>query len=457
MPVVTPADLVLADLGLAVDGLLAHDRPLGERVPEPHDEGLRDDRAPGRRSDGERPGRAAAKSDDPAPEVRVRLRLDAEIASQAAETGLLVVADAESVPVVEVHEVRLENDDVISGRPVAVGGSTGVGHDLRRSAQPATHAPSPSRRQRSVVVLDRPLLASDIATLSGRDDLIIAVPIAGPSPDGIPAPALLRLATTAAHRVGATVLAVTVEWRDPDSDAALAAHVAAGLAATLIELPTEQWQALRDDLTAGRPLPADAVDEAGATELLRWRPPRHRRGLVVFFTGLSGAGKSTLARMLSDHLLATGERTVTVLDGDHVRRLLSAGLGFGPAGRDQNVRRIGFVAAEVARHGGVAICAPIAPYEQSRAAARRMVEQVGDFVLVHVATSLADCEARDVKGLYARARAGQLSEFTGISDPYEVPADAELRVETAGRTPSESLTQVLNHLRTGGWLPEPAE
>jgi sulfate adenylyltransferase len=178
---------------------------------------------------------------------------------------------------------------------------------------------------------------------------------------------------------------------------------------------------------------------------------------VVFFTGLSGAGKSTLARMLSDHLLATGERSITVLDGDHVRRLLSAGLGFGPAGRDQNVRRIGFVAAEVARHGGVAICAPIAPYEQSRTAARRMVEQVGDFVLVHVATSLADCEARDVKGLYARARAGELSEFTGISDPYEVPADAELRIETAGRTPSESLEQVLSYLRTGGWLTEPAE
>jgi sulfate adenylyltransferase len=414
--------------------------------------------------------------------ARVSLEVAADVLDQAVAAGRLIVADAESLPVVALDEIRAESPTVVSGLPTALGESRRVDPGLRSTgATPSAAGPA------SVVVLDRPLLNADEAALAGHPNLVLAVPVAGPSVDGIPAAAMLRMAQASASRLGARVLAVTIDWRDPDSDSALARHVAAGLAAQLVTLPADRtWVTVRDTVLAGRPTsaseppaptqppsPTDLQSPAGppprteplsahapdsvVVELLRWRPPRHRRGLVVFFTGLSGAGKSTLARMLSDHLLATGERSITVLDGDHVRRLLSAGLGFGPAGRDQNVRRIGFVAAEVARHGGVAICAPIAPYEQSRTAARRMVEQVGDFVLVHVATSLADCEARDVKGLYARARAGELSEFTGISDPYEVPADAELRIETAGRTPSESLEQVLSYLRTGGWLTEPAE
>ncbi len=152
---------------------------------------------------------------------------------------------------------------------------------------------------------------------------------------------------------------------------------------------------------------------------------------MVFFTGLSGSGKSTIARGLRDALLELGTRTVTYLDGDVVRHLLSKGLTFSKADRDLNIRRIGFVAAEAARHGGLAICAPIAPYAATREEVREMVESVGaDFLLVHVATPLEECERRDRKGLYAKARAGLIPEFTGISDPYEEPDDADLVVDT---------------------------
>src|SRR4030095_8330672 len=138
------------------------------------------------------------------------------------------------------------------------------------------------------------------------------------------------------------------------------------------------------------------LDDAVREELLRWRPPRDRRGLVVFFTGLSGSGKSTLARALTDRLAEDGRRTVTVLDGDVVRRELSAGLGFSKADRDLNVRRIGWVAAEVARHGGIAVCAPIAPYEAARRAAHDFARAAGaGFILIWVNTPLAECERRD--------------------------------------------------------------
>ncbi|MFD0887411.1 adenylyl-sulfate kinase, partial [Streptosporangium algeriense] len=181
--------------------------------------------------------------------------------------------------------------------------------------------------------------------------------------------------------------------------------------------------------------------------------PPHRRGLVVFFTGLSGSGKSTVARGLRDALLERGGRTVTYLDGDVVRRLLSAGLTFSKQDRDLNIRRIGFVAAEAARHGGLAICAPIAPYAATREEVREMVEAVGaDFLLVHVATPLEECERRDRKGLYAKARAGLIPEFTGISDPYEEPDDADLVVDTTSISVDQAVRQVLDPLIRGGWV-----
>lgn len=183
------------------------------------------------------------------------------------------------------------------------------------------------------------------------------------------------------------------------------------------------------------------------------RPPADRQGLVLFFTGLSGSGKSTLARALIDKLLERGERTVTTLDGDVVRRNLSAGLTFSKADRETNIRRIGWVAAEISRHGGVAVCSPIAPYDETRRQVRAMVEEAGGgFFLVHVATPLEECERRDRKGLYAKARRGEIPEFTGISSPYEEPEDAAVRVDTTGRTIEDALADVTNALNAAGLL-----
>jgi adenylylsulfate kinase len=162
-------------------------------------------------------------------------------------------------------------------------------------------------------------------------------------------------------------------------------------------------------------------------------------GCCVWFTGLSGAGKSTIAEIVIEDLRARGRR-VELLDGDEVREHLSKGLGFGKEDRDTNIRRIGFVASLLARNGVVAVTAAISPYRSLRDEMRATIE---NFVEVHVATSLEDCEARDVKGLYAKARAGDIPEFTGVSDPYEPPLDPEVRIETAGHTPKESAAEVV--------------
>jgi sulfate adenylyltransferase len=205
-------------------------------------------------------------------------------------------------------------------------------------------------------------------------------------------------------------------------------------------------------LDSGQAVPSWLMHADVVGELRRARPPRSRRGVVVFCTGLSGSGKSTLAKDLREALLERGDRTVSLLDGDLVRRLLSAGLTFSREDRDLNIARIGFVAAEVARHGGIAICAPIAPYAAARAEVRRMVSEVGGFVLVHVSTPLPVCEARDRKGLYAQARAGVIGSFTGISDPYEVPDDAEVTIDTSVVSRHDAVAAVLAHLTRGGWL-----
>jgi sulfate adenylyltransferase len=205
-------------------------------------------------------------------------------------------------------------------------------------------------------------------------------------------------------------------------------------------------------LDSGAEVPAWFAPPSVARELRRARPPRAERGLVVFFTGLSGSGKSTIARGLAEALNERGDRTVSLLDGDHVRQLLSAGLSFSRADRDLNIARIGYVATEVARHGGLAICAPIAPYAQARAAARQMVTEVGDFLLVYVSTPVDVCAARDRKGLYAKARAGLITGFTGVSDPYEEPRDADLVLDTSAMTRAEAVDAVLKLLTTGGWL-----
>jgi sulfate adenylyltransferase len=212
-----------------------------------------------------------------------------------------------------------------------------------------------------------------------------------------------------------------------------------------------------DNYAAGDPVvvpgPADRHSGRIAEIVRHDQPPPAERGLVLFFTGLSGSGKSTLARALMDLVLEQTDRAVTSLDGDVVRRHLSAGLTFSKADRETNIRRIGWVAAEIARHGGIAVCSPIAPFDETRQQVREMVEDAGGtFFLVHVATPLEECERRDRKGLYAKARRGEIPEFTGISSPYEEPADAAVRVDTTGRTIEDALGDVTDALRDAGFL-----
>jgi len=187
-------------------------------------------------------------------------------------------------------------------------------------------------------------------------------------------------------------------------------------------------------------------------ELRRTSPPRSKQGFTVFFTGLSGSGKSTIANALMVKLMEMGGRPVTLLDGDVVRKHLSSELGFSKEHRDINIRRIGYVASEITKNGGIAICAPIAPYTATRRSVREMVESFGAFVEVHVATSLEECERRDRKGLYKLAREGKIKEFTGISDPYEAPTAAELVVDTEGTEVDYCAQQVLLKLESMGLI-----
>ena len=188
-------------------------------------------------------------------------------------------------------------------------------------------------------------------------------------------------------------------------------------------------------------------------ELRRTYPPRARQGFTLFFTGLSGSGKSTVANAVMVKLMERGGRAVTLLDGDVVRKHLSSELGFSKEHRDLNIRRIGFVAAEITRNGGAAICAPIAPYASTRRDVRGMVEAAnGGFIEIHVATPIEECERRDRKGLYAKARAGQITGFTGIDDPYEAPVEPELRIDTTDCTPDEAAQQVLLKLESLGYI-----
>jgi sulfate adenylyltransferase len=209
---------------------------------------------------------------------------------------------------------------------------------------------------------------------------------------------------------------------------------------------------LRRRLQQGLEIPDWFTFPEVAEELRRTHPPRHKQGFTVFFTGLSGSGKSTIANALVVKLLELGGRPVTLLDGDVVRKHLSSELGFSREHRDLNIQRIGYVASEITKNGGIAVCAPIAPYARTRARVREMIEPLGGFIEVHVATPLEVCEARDRKGLYAKARAGILKEFTGISDPYEAPEDPELRIDTAELTPDLAAHRILVKLESLGFI-----
>lgn len=414
----------------------------------------------------------------------------------------LIVTDGEGAPVAAVDVVdRWATRDGMTG----VGGPVRAMGDMPRwPFRGLRRTPEQVREQLPAgrvvgVVADRPLHRPQLAqivhaTRTLQAHLLVMIPVAGPPADGLPPEGLVRCVLAARDRLPAATL-VTVplrQRRNEIHDALCRARVAQAYGVThllaggptlsgggpRVLVPRElaydnrdgQWRGredipprnqraplsatdINDLLDRGFPLPEWHTPPAVAKELSRERPPRRHRGLVVFFTGLSGSGKSTIARGVAATLRETGERTVTVLDGDVVRRELSAGLGFSKGDRDRNIRRVGWVAAEIARHRGMAICCPIAPYARARADARATAAAAGaGFVLVWVATPLEVCEQRDRKGLYAKARAGALPDFTGVDDPYQEPDDADLVLDTTDLSVDDSVGRVLSYLEEHGWV-----
>jgi len=209
---------------------------------------------------------------------------------------------------------------------------------------------------------------------------------------------------------------------------------------------------IRRRVREGRRIPEWATFPEVIEELQKAYPPPSRQGFTIFMTGLSGAGKSTIAKILYSKFLERGDRPVTLLDGDIVRHNLSSELSFSKEHRDINVKRIGFVASEITKNRGIAICAPIAPYAKTRSEIRRTIEAYGGFIEVFVATPLEVCEQRDRKGMYAKARAGLIKGYTGIDDPYEAPDSAEVRIDTTGISPDEAAQEILLYLGQKGFI-----
>ncbi len=293
-------------------------------------------------------------------------------------------------------------------------------------------------------VVDAPT-EEELDLLRSTGGRVVLLALVGSGTPELSPVALIRACLSAAGLLpDAEVVAVPLaDHGDAEADHALGRQVVANYAGPdpVLALPSP-------DLRAAESFPP-AIQEIVEAD----RPDPDEQGLVLFFTGLSGSGKSTLARALMDRVLEQGRRTVTSLDGDVVRRNLSAGLTFSREDRETNIRRIGWVAAEISRHGGVAVCSPIAPFDETRRQVRAMVEDAGGaFFLVHVATPLEECERRDRKGLYAKARRGEIPEFTGISSPYEEPTDAAVRVDTTRRSIEEALDDVLAALEESGHL-----
>ncbi|MDC0911038.1 bifunctional sulfate adenylyltransferase/adenylylsulfate kinase [Candidatus Marinimicrobia bacterium] len=209
---------------------------------------------------------------------------------------------------------------------------------------------------------------------------------------------------------------------------------------------------LRDYLDQGKDIPEWFTYKEVANELQKSQPSISKRGFTIFFTGLSGSGKSTLANGLLIKLLENGNKPVTLLDGDIVRTHLSSELGFSKEHRSLNVKRIGYVASEITKNGGIAICAPIAPYEKDRSYNRNLISKLGGYIEIHVSTSLEKCEERDVKGLYKLARKGVVKEFTGVSDPYEAPQNAELVIDSSYVDPEKLVEKIYDFIKSSSFI-----
>lgn len=209
---------------------------------------------------------------------------------------------------------------------------------------------------------------------------------------------------------------------------------------------------LRDRLQTNSDIPEWFSYRAVIEELRKGFPPKHKQGFTVFFTGLPSSGKSTLANALSLKLREVTDRPITFLDGDVIRTHLSHGLGFSQEDREMNITRVGFVAKEITRHGGITICALVAPFAKPRQMVRDMVSEVGGYIEVHVETPLLVCEARDRKGMYKKAREGLIKQFTGVSDPYEIPVSPEIKIDTASIGPDEVIDVLMNKIKLLGYI-----
>ena len=360
----------------------------------------------------------------------VTLTLPPDVADAAASAGAVELVDPEGLPLARVG--------------VPGGEVTPLTHAQYGPFRRLYLSPARVREQyagRTVVPVVDALTDAQIDDIGAAGPVLLLALVGHGTPE-LPATGLIRATLAAAALMpDAAVVAVPLASHDDaETDHALGLQVVANYAGP------DPVRAVATVVAATHPPAIQAIVD-------QERPGPVDQGLVLFFTGLSGSGKSTLARALMDRILEQGARTVTSLDGDVVRRHLSAGLTFSKADRETNIRRIGWVAAEISRHGGLAVCSPIAPFDETRQQVRAMVEDAGGaFFLVHVATPLEECERRDRKGLYAKARRGEIPEFTGISSPYEEPEDADVRVDTTGRSIEDALDDVIDALAEAGYL-----
>jgi sulfate adenylyltransferase len=357
---------------------------------------------------------------------------------QVAPGQLLALRDAEGVTLAGVEVAT--GPPSVTGRLVAVSGV--AHHDALDLRQTPDHVRAWAAGRALLGVLgDGPLSDHQldaVVAAAGPDDAVLLLAMLGPHDVGdaawyARAAAARATADALRARLGRDRIALVAVPDPGRADLRSAMVRSFGAEPLAVPAPQGAWPAV--------------VEQA----LGRFSPTPLEQGVVVLFTGLSGSGKSTVARAVSARLMELGPRRVTLLDGDVVRRSLSSELGFSREHRDLNVRRIGWVAAEIGRHGGLAVACPIAPYAGSRAAVRAMAERAGAaFVLVHVSTPLEVCESRDRKGLYALARAGTLPEFTGVSDPYDVPTDADVVLDTSTVPVDDAAERVLSELRGRG-------
>lgn len=364
---------------------------------------------------------------------RPTVELNPEDRQAAARAGLEVV-DPEGVPIARFAPAQIAEAGT-EGQPEWLCNPSPRPYE-RLYLSPA-QVRSTMREDTLTVVVDRKLLRKDVTEIrsisGGRPVLLLVLcgPTMSPYTRGVK---LLRRSIEVAKGLSdARVVAVPLDPRIAATDAELQDEVVSAYAPGAVA-----WLGAHTTRLTG----TQTMVGAGGSG-----------GLVLFFTGLSGSGKSTVARAVRESIMEEDGRPVSILDGDVVRRHLSAGLTFSPEDRETNIRRIGWVAAEIAYHGGVAICSPIAPYDSTRTAVRAMTnDRGGDFVLVHVSTPVLECARRDRKGLYAKAQSGEIKDFTGVSAPYEAPTDADLSLDTSSISVEQARDEVLDLLRERGHL-----